>query len=163
VTPRHIRRWRQGVRSVPRAAGLLVNLLVTGVISIDQAEAAVPVPTRTNGHAKPVRLESSRIGSTGPAEPVRPTGLTEPDAPGLTEPAGPPAPVTPPPEPLTEPSSSVAEQVMALGPEKCRWPHGDPRCPDEFWFCNNPAKGPYCADHMREAYLPAAPRRGVTK
>jgi len=53
VNPRHIRRWRSGDRRLPHAVGLVVNLLTTGVVTIEQAEAAVPVLTRTNGAAKP--------------------------------------------------------------------------------------------------------------
>src|SRR5262249_47209060 len=54
ISSRHVRRWQRGDRRVPRAVGLVINLLVTGAVSIDQVEqAAVSVPVRTNGSAKP--------------------------------------------------------------------------------------------------------------
>jgi DNA-binding transcriptional regulator YdaS (Cro superfamily) len=54
ISCRHVRRWRHGDRRVPRAVRLVINLLVTGAVSIDQVEqAAVAVSVRTNGSAEP--------------------------------------------------------------------------------------------------------------
>jgi GcrA cell cycle regulator len=47
---------------------------------------------------------------------------------------------------------TTAETVVALAPEDCRWPNGDPGHPD-FWFCGNPiAEGSYCLCHRALAY-----------
>ena len=53
VSPRHIRRWKSGTRRLPHAVGIVCNLLTTGVVTIEQVEAAAPVPARTNGGANP--------------------------------------------------------------------------------------------------------------
>jgi hypothetical protein len=128
ISCRHVRRWRHGDRRVPPAVRLVINLLVTGAISIDQVEqAAIPIPARTNGAAKP-----------------------EPLAPLLVAPARAQAAEA---VALADSGLTVAEKVYALAPEACRWPCGDPRHPD-FYFCGDPAvRGPYCAQHRTMAYV----------
>ena len=45
VTPRHVRRWKSGTRHVPRAVGIVCNLLAMGVVTVEQIEqAAFPAP-----------------------------------------------------------------------------------------------------------------------
>jgi len=53
VSPRHIRRWKSGARRTPRAVGILCNLLVMRVVTIEQVEeAAAAIPVQTNGSAQ---------------------------------------------------------------------------------------------------------------
>jgi len=46
-----------------------------------------------------------------------------------------------------------AAQLMALKPDQCRWPLGDPDS-DEFRFCGEKcfARKPYCFEHCKNAY-----------
>jgi GcrA cell cycle regulator len=50
--------------------------------------------------------------------------------------------------------------ILTLTADACRWPCGDPDQPD-FFFCGGQTAGglPYCADHARVAYQPAADTR----
>ncbi len=45
-------------------------------------------------------------------------------------------------------------QLEDLGPNMCRWPHGDPGDPD-FQFCGKPIVPgkPYCEEHCQRAYV----------
>jgi len=67
VSPRHVRRWKSGSRCVPRAVGIVCNLLTAGAVTLEQVEqSAVPAPARTNG-AEPeplVPLEETPEQST---------------------------------------------------------------------------------------------------
>jgi hypothetical protein len=143
VSCRHIRRWRHGDRRVPRAVRLVINLLVTGAISIDQVEqAAVPASAPTNGGAKPETLapftEASQERSLRPH---------------VKTPA--PAPVPTNPGPTT-----LAEKVCRLTAEVCHFPIGDPRHSSSFYFCNAPVvTPPYCERHHTQAHI--APRTGA--
>jgi len=137
VTPRSIRRWQHGDRRVPCGVGIVLRLLAAGAVTVAQVEqAAVFVPARTNGSAKP-----------------------EPPAPLLVEPA--PAPATlvrAEAATFADSGLTTAEKVIALAPGACRWPCGDPGHPD-FHFCGDPvAKRPYCEHHRTMAYM--APRTG---
>jgi hypothetical protein len=49
VRPRHLRRWRRGERRVPHGIRIVLNLLRSGAVTIDQVEAAAQV----NGRADP--------------------------------------------------------------------------------------------------------------
>src|SRR5262245_32361340 len=54
VTPRSIRRWRDGSRRIPHAAAIGLKLLASGTITIAEVEqAAVLTPVPTTGGAKP--------------------------------------------------------------------------------------------------------------
>ena len=50
--------------------------------------------------------------------------------------------------------------LLELNEATCHWPVGDPSSPD-FFFCGGKALAglPYCAQHSRVAYQPAADRR----
>lgn len=50
--------------------------------------------------------------------------------------------------------------LLELNEATCHWPVGDPSSPD-FFFCGGNALAglPYCAQHSRVAYQPAADRR----
>jgi len=50
--------------------------------------------------------------------------------------------------------------LLELRESTCHWPVGDPASPD-FFFCGGKALNglPYCAQHSRIAYQPAADRR----
>src|SRR5262245_40948027 len=113
VGPRSVRRWHYGDRRVPCGVSIVLRLLAAGAVTVAQVErAAVPVPTRTNGGAKP-----------------------EPPVPLLVEPA--PAPATlvrAEAATLADSGLTTAEKVIALAPEACRWPYGDPGRSD-FHFC----------------------------
>ena len=105
VGPRSVRRWQYGDRRVPCGVGIVLRLLAAGTVTVAQVEqAAVPIPARTNGSAKP-----------GPPAPL----LVEP-APEQSALARAKAAT------LADPSLTTAEKVCALAPEACCWPCGDP-------------------------------------
>ena len=52
VNPRTVRHWRYGDRRLPRGVAIVLRLLATGVVTVEQVEAAALVSTRTNGGAK---------------------------------------------------------------------------------------------------------------
>jgi len=152
MSPRHIRRLRHGDRSVPHTVGLVLNLLVAGVISIDQAEAAAPAPVRANGSASPASLrlapapEPAKAAATSLSVPIEP-------APELSALAA-----------TEAPSVGTAAQVRELAAGECRYPIGDPARP-AFRFCCAPiARGAYCEEHYRLTHMtierrPSAPFR----
>ena len=82
-----------------------------------------------------------------------------------------PAPVKAPPVQAPERKvQKIAEQenregipLMALKPNACRWPFGDPQ-DENFGFCGAPciAGLPYCAEHAKVAYQ-AATRNRILK
>jgi hypothetical protein len=49
VSPRAVRRWRDGERRVPRGVRILVRLLADGVVTVEQVEQAAVLPVRMNG------------------------------------------------------------------------------------------------------------------
>jgi len=61
------------------------------------------------------------------------------------------------PAPLTQ--KRTVETLLA---DECRWPYGDPLSGD-FHFCGKVKKdgGPYCDDHIRQAFQTAKPRAVV--
>ena len=137
VGPRSVRRWQHGDRRIPRGVDIVLRLLAAGAVTVAQVEqAAVPVPVRTNGSARPVPPVPLLVApAPAPAALARAEVTTFADS-GLT----------------------TAEKIIALAPEACRWPCGDPRRPD-FHFCSDPvAEGPYCEHHRTMAYM--APRTG---
>ena len=131
VTPRSVRRWQHGDRRIPRGVSIVLNLLAAGTVTVDQIEqAAVPVPARTNGNAKP-----------------------EPPASLLVDLVPEQAALVPA---FANSSLTTAEKVCALAPGTCRWPCGDPRHSD-FYFCGDPiAEKSYCKHHHALAHM--APR-----
>jgi hypothetical protein len=63
------------------------------------------------------------------------------------------------------PLVDTAQKVVALTPEACRWPYGDPECPD-FHFCGSSvAKRPYCEKHYARAHavLPTGGGHGAAR
>jgi GcrA cell cycle regulator len=143
VSPRAVRRWRDGERRVPHGVRILVRLLADGVVTVEQVERAAVA--RTNGGSK-----------------------SEPSAPLLFEPTSEPS--TNLAESAREPSAilagsvTTAEKVAALTATSCRWPWGDPLHSD-FRFCGSPVTAPpYCEEHRAAAYLVPPPlwvrRRG---
>ena len=54
--------------------------------------------------------------------------------------------------------------ILSLTERMCRWPHGDPKHPG-FRFCGKAvADGTsYCAEHLKQAYQPPAPKRRDTE
>ena len=138
VGPKSVRRWQHGDRPVPCGVSIVLRLLAAGAVTVAQIEqAAVPVPARANGSAKP-----------------------ESPAPLLVEPAPTPATlVRGEAATFADSDLTTAEKVIALAPGACRWPCGDPGHPD-FHFCGDPvAKRPYCEHHRTMAYM--APRTGA--
>jgi hypothetical protein len=131
VGPRSIRRWRSGDRRIPHGIGVLLNLMVMGTVTVDQVEAAIPAPVRTNGDA---RL-------------------------GLDALVG-PAPAPEQSAPVADLAPTTAERVFALGAGMCRWPFGSPGATN-FRFCSDPiAAGSYCKRHCAEAYMVRSTRHG---
>jgi hypothetical protein len=132
VGPRSVRRWQDGDRRVPRGVDIVIHLLAAGTVTIAQVEAAVAIPARTNGSAK--------LGAPAP--------LLVAPAPEQSVVAGAEAAAP------AGPGLSTAEKVCALSADVCRWPCGDPACPD-FHFCSSPvARKPYCEHHRAMAYAP---------
>lgn len=65
------------------------------------------------------------------------------------------------PEAILEPTGprGAGEAVLALGPESCRWPCGEPAAPD-FGFCGRHAPdGRYCQGHTFRAAVPGSAGR----
>ena len=58
------------------------------------------------------------------------------------------------------PRKGVRVTLLTLTERMCRWPLGDPQERD-FHFCGLQAKAgsPYCDEHLRKAYPPAAVRK----
>ena len=128
VKERTVRHWRYGDRHLPRGVAILVHLLAAGAITVAQIEqaaaAAVPSPAHTR--------------TDGKAEP-------EPPAPYPVEPA--------PAQTQTALAPTLAQKVVALAPNTCHWPTGDPRHPD-FHFCGRPTTAPpYCNEHRIAAHM----------
>src|SRR5262245_32552980 len=54
VSARAIRRWQCGARRIPCGVAIVIRLLSVQALTLDQVEqAAVAIPARTNGGAKP--------------------------------------------------------------------------------------------------------------
>jgi hypothetical protein len=73
VSPRCVRRWQRGERHLPRGIAVLLRLLITKTITVEQVEqASVPIPVRMNGHAKalPALLREERPPERTTAEKV---------------------------------------------------------------------------------------------
>jgi hypothetical protein len=132
VGPRSVRRWQYGDRRVPRGVDIVLRLLAAGTVTVAQVEqAAVPIPARINGSAKP-GPPASLLGELAPEQPAlaRAKAAT-----------------------LADPGLTTAEKVCALTPEICCWPCGDLGHPD-FHFCGSPvARRPYCEHHRTMAYV----------
>ena len=132
VKARSVRRWQDGDRRVPSGVSIVLSLLATGTVTFEEVErAAVSIPARANGGAKP-----------GPPAPLRVALAPEPSVVAPAEAAA-----------LADPGLSTAEKVVALAADGCRWPFGDPGAPG-FRFCGAPvAKRPYCPHHRVQAYV----------
>lgn len=95
--------------------------------------------------------------SAAPSLPALPeTRRVEPprrcDAPAVTKAPPPPARAR-----IAAPVGRVT--LMELGPESCRYGHGDPRAAD-FRFCGKrAANGPFCGYHAQLCYEPARGKR----
>jgi DNA-binding transcriptional regulator YiaG len=72
VNPRTVRHWGYGDRRLPRGVAIVLRLLATGVVTVEQVEAAALVSTRTNGGAKGEPPEQSALAPTL-ADPSRTT------------------------------------------------------------------------------------------
>ena len=140
TSSRNLRRWRDGTRRPPLAAVVVVRLIVDGKVGLaDVEQAATPSPIWTNGSSE-----------------------EEPPAPLRAAPAPEEPPALAPRRAKTAilaDLSPAAAAVVALSQNSCRWPcGGDPGQPG-FRFCGNPiARGSYCKNHRRMAYL--SPRSG---
>jgi hypothetical protein len=123
TSPRHVRRWQSGARRVPRGVAIVLNLLTTGTVTIEQV-AAASTPAKTNGRAK----------AALPASLVEPT--PEPRAEAAT---------------VADLNLSTAAKVYAV--TGCRFPIGDPRWPGFCFCNGPVAKGAYCEAHYRLAHM----------
>ena len=111
-----------------------------------------------------------RLGLSGraaPSKPARPTFKAPRPARPAAAPAAPrrvaeqtvPVAAAPSPSPVryVEEAPGTAT-VLTLGAHMCKWPIGDPSS-DSFTFCGRRQdEGPYCVEHARIAYQPAADR-----
>jgi hypothetical protein len=138
VSERHFRRWRSGDRQIPTGVAILLRLVAMRRVSLADVERAAGLVINGSASLKP---PASFVMEPVPAQ----AALTRIEAAALAN-----------------ANSTTAEKVIALAPEACRWPHGDPRCPD-FRFCGNPAtQGSYCEQHSaaaRLAYKTESPAR----
>ena len=133
VNPRTVRHWGYGDRRLPRGVAIVLRLLATGVVTVEQVEAAALVSTRTNGGAKGEPPALLRVGPAPERSALAPT--------------------------LADPCLTTAEKVVALSSNSCRWPRGDPRHSD-FSFCGAVTeKGPYCARHFAAAHMTPRPQQ----
>jgi hypothetical protein len=182
VSPRAVRRWRDGERRVPRGVNIVIHLLAAGVVTIDQVErAAGPISAQMNGgassdppveelpsefvFAEPVLEQFSLVNEAVTfadaaatfVDPVMaPPGCSCKQTDHEAEPGAEAAVLTEldpqPSAPLAEPVTT-AEKVAALSSAVCHWPCGDPRHSD-FRFCGSPVEAPpYCAEHRAAAYM----------
>lgn len=109
-----------------------------------------------------------KAGAPAPQRPAKPKSIS----PG--QPASEPS-RTPADQPGTAPAETAVDHrwardialpeskrvgILDLRDSMCKWPIGDPSKPD-FAFCGARASSslPYCAEHCRIAYQPAAERR----
>jgi len=105
--------------------------------------------------------KAHRLGLAGRPSPIKEKKARPKPAAVLTA-----APATPRARPPVAAANVVELQpgggatILSLTERMCRWPHGDPKKPG-FRFCGKSATpgGPYCADHLRMAYQPPAPKR----
>jgi hypothetical protein len=165
VSPRAVRRWRDGERRVPCGVDIVVHLLAAGAVTIDQVERAAV--HRTNGGAAPSAplpvqaVTVDLVEQVGAARMNAEPPVVEPAAPLLLE---------PPSEVVTDLAEvalsadpvivelTLGEKVAALTSRSCHWPIGDPQHSD-FRFCGEATKiPPYCAEHRALAYMPPLPR-----
>jgi hypothetical protein len=149
VTPRAVRRWQRGDRHIPCGVSIVLRLLATGAVTIDQIEqaAAVAIPAQTNGGAE---LEPPALRLSAPAPEM--SVVADAEIATFADPAF--ADLT-----SADPGPTIAEKICALAPEACRWPCGDPGHPD-FYFCSGlVAQRPYCGRHRALAYVTPAARR----
>lgn len=115
-----------------------------------------------------------RLGLSGraaPSQPSRPTlrvsrprPTQAPSAPRRIEPAPrSAAPVPAQPRPVM-PDLPGTATVLTLGSHMCKWPIGDPSS-NEFSFCGRRSDEghPYCVEHSRVAYQPAAKKNGASE
>ena len=161
VGPRSVRRWQRGDRDIPCGVGIVLRLLAVGAVTVSQVErAAVPVPVRTNGNAKPDapprRAGAGAFRRGGLSSHRRPHSVD----PTSVDPTSLPTPPSPtPPSSTSRPDHLLCQKVVALAPGACRWPYGDPRHPD-FHFCGDlVAQRPYCGRHRALAYVAPAARQ----
>jgi hypothetical protein len=91
--------------------------------------------------------------AAGPV-PARTNGHAKPE---------PPAPLEPTPVPAhADPGSTTVAALLALREASCRWPIGDPRCPD-FRFCGRATvREPYCEAHRAAAHMPQPSSKTVS-
>ena len=124
------------------------------------AEAgAEPARRETGGGAAtPVNAEGARVAATAAAGIDRASSDTADGALAMTDKAQRGGSVTALPE------CEQRVTIMELREGMCRWPIGDPTSP-EFRFCGARADigSPYCTQHARIAYQPAADRRRERK
>jgi GcrA cell cycle regulator len=128
--------WRDGL-SAAQIAGELGGITRNAVIGkLHRLGLA--------GRAKPATPRRARALPTLAASPRR---LTPPRPITSTPPA--PAPTGP----------GLAADLVALAPNGCRWPIGDPKAAD-FSFCGRTAVagGPYCVGHRSHACRPGSAR-----
>jgi len=108
----------------------VLRLLAVGAVTVAEVEqAAVPIPARTNGGAEPEPLASLEEAPEQSALARAKTAA------------------------LADSGLTIAEKVIALAANACRWPYGDPQRPG-FHFCGNSVvREPYCEQHRVAAYV----------
>jgi len=156
VSPRHIRRWRSGDRRLPHGVGIVLRLLATEAVTLDQVEqAALPAPAQANGDAEfeEVQQREGAVDQAGQSRLGLAPTFRETDV-AVDRKDRDRAVPEPAPAPRPPALTTAAAQVLALAPSACRWPCGDPGHPD-FYFCGAPvAKRPYCEHHYILAHMP---------
>ena len=158
VGAREIRKWRRGDRPIPRGVQILLRLLASGVVTIEQIAQAAAVDTAFRGRSESRTTSTVLHALPNPAVPSR--AAPPHSVPGST--------LADPDDPLVAVDSdlTVAEKLCRLADNgECKWPSGDVDDPAKFEFCRAPALvgAPYCADHLRRAYRvrPAVAHRRV--
>ncbi len=111
--------------------------------------------------------KAHRLGLAGQATPVKEKKAKAKPTAILTASSGPAAPRVRPPVTaanVIELQPGGGATILALTERMCRWPHGDPKKPG-FRFCGKSATpgAPYCAEHLKLAYQPPAPKRRDTE
>ncbi len=153
--------WLEG-KSASQIAGLLGNGLTRNAIigKVHRLGLAGRAKSPSSGGSRPRQLppqHGPRRVSSPRAPSVAPRIVR-----GATALA-----INPMPMSATEPEPfesvvlpmSLRVTIVELNEAMCRWPLGDPACPD-FRYCGSPvSSGPYCAHHGGLAYQPAQERR----
>ena len=109
--------------------------------------------------------KAHRLGLAGRPSPIKEkTAKPKPKPAVLPVPAASQARAKAPVDNVVELQPGGGATILSLTERMCRWPHGDPKKPG-FRFCGKSVSegSSYCAEHLKQAYQPPAPKRRKKK